>query len=168
VELQPGWGTWKRKTPYANRKGFQHKPALPLFDESDVVHAAAFSRGRSSFRAADVFGVGIATEATSRFVDDRSRAAYASRGDDRLFRRHRSLQRTVVSRSVAAAAVRLSDLRYCGDRSHRGAVLDQLAQAVNGGIRGGVMLVAAFAIGGSAACICPRWKSGRIPAGVRR
>jgi metallo-beta-lactamase family protein len=141
---------------YANRKGYsKHKPALPLFDESDVKRTLRLfqHRDRGEFFAA-------ADNIWCRYRDG-GHLLGSSMIEVELRRADRTTT-VLFSGDVGRYNAPLyhdpapppqCDYLICestyGDRTHPPEpVLDQLAHAVNGGVqRGGVMLVAAFAIG---------------------
>ncbi len=141
---------------YANKKGYsKHRPALPLFDENDVGRTLKLLRTVKQgewFRAAG--------EIWCRYRD--AGHLLGSAMVDVELRHHAQPTRILFSGDVGRYAAPLyhdplppepCDYLICestyGDREHPAEhVLDQLADVVTQGVaRGGVMLVAAFAIG---------------------
>lgn len=146
----------EEEADYANRKGYSmHKPALPLFDAHDVRRAMRLFRTvhrEQRFTPAAPF--------SARFHDTghllgSSMIEFEVREDGQPLR-------IVFSGDVGRYDAPLyhdphsppdCDYLVCestyGDREHpKEAVLDQLAEVVQGAIRrGGVMLVASFAVG---------------------
>jgi metallo-beta-lactamase family protein len=141
---------------YANRKRFsKHHPALPLFDERDVTQALRLLRPVERGRWFQAGGPIWCRYHDAGHLLGSSMVEVELRHETRT-------SRIVFSGDVGRYSAPLyhdpapppqCDYLICestyGDREHPiESAVDQLALAVNGGVeRGGVMLVAAFAIG---------------------
>ena len=142
---------------YANRKGFsKHRPALPLFNTEDVKRAMkrfrTVRRGEWFSPVEPIWARYHDAGTPAGLEHDRSRnprpaaaAAYA------LLGRRGPLQRAALLRSVAADAVRLPGVRKHLRRPRPS--VGRRARAIGRArckaaiARGGVMLMAAFAVG---------------------
>lgn len=156
---------------YANRKGFsRHRPALPLFDTSDVervVELVAVHRYHERFeiaprvqtcfrRSGHILGSAIVELALS------GGATLVDTGD--LGRWNQAILRD--PEPSPGGDVVLVESTY-GDRVHRADAVERLAQCIRDAVRrGGPVLIPAFAVGRTQALI---WalreleESGRIP-----
>lgn len=146
----------EEEADYANRKGFsKHKPALPLFDAHDVKRALRLFRSVHREEWFTAAGPIVARYHDTGHLLGSSMIEIEVRQGERPLR-------IVFSGDVGRYGAPLyhdperppdCDYLVCestyGDRDHPPvAVLDQLAEVVHGAIRrGGVMLVASFAVG---------------------
>ena len=141
---------------YANRKGYsKHRPALPLFDEHDVTRTLKLLR---PIELGEWFQAGGPIWCRHRDVGHLLGSAMIETELRHASRTTRVLFSGDVGRYNAPLYYDPSPPPECdylicestyGDREHPiEPALNQLAEAVNGGVaRGGVILVAAFAIG---------------------